>query len=411
MIKVENIDVWGFEHGIRGMRNPLNSHDKSDSGHGCKDGTCMMCGYFNACTRKEKYNTQSYHIGENDLSLMRKLYKAGVEHRTYARMIMVSMDITAPLYYWKEADRYSIGKIQVSTSTMHTIHKKPFELDDFSHEHLISEYNHANYYEPDYDESIAEKRIIDGYEDYSISENGIVYSRKNGYEHILVQRIDIDGYKTVGLYNNGKCKRIKVHRLVANAFLNKIDNKDCINHIDGNKWNNKKENLEWCTRSENSKHAYAMGLANYGSKQRLGTRKKCRYTPEQIQEIKSLYYGGMSQRKIGELFQCDHSVISEIINNKIYKEIQIAPYEVMELIIDELNSLRDAYIETKDEKYWHSMIQLLPSSYNQKRTICMSYEVVFKIIKERSNHKLDEWVEFCKILRQLPYVEEIMEED
>lgn len=115
MIKVEKIKTWGFEHAIRGMRNPMNSHAKSDSAYAYGDG---------------------FKIGENDLELMRKLYKAGAEHRKYMRSIFVSMDITAPLYYWKQMDTYKVGVTMNSSSTMHTIHKKEFTLDDFSHEHM-----------------------------------------------------------------------------------------------------------------------------------------------------------------------------------------------------------------------------------------------------------------------------------
>ena len=208
MIKVENDNVWGFEHAIRGMRNPMNSWDKSDS--------------------EFKFNFDNeleFMVGKNDLGLMRKLYKAGTEHRTYARMIQVSMDIIAPLYWWKEMDRYTVGKSQVSCSTMHKIHAKEFELDDFSHEHLFTE----------------------------------------------------------------------------------------------------------------------------------------------------------------------------------------EAYDALGTIIDKLNSDRHAYIKTKQKEWWYQMIQLLPSSYNQKRTICMSYETVFKIIKERTGHKLTEWEDFVALLRRLPYVEEIID--
>jgi len=206
MIKIENIDVWGFKHAIRGMRNAMNSWDKSDSmGSGI-----MINGEY------------SFIVGENDLGLMRKLYKAGVEHRTYARMIQVSMDITAPLYWWKEMDRYTIGKSQVSCSTMHKITEKEFTLDDFSTDHLL---------------------------DFS---------------------------------------------------WNRLD--DLIQH---------------------------------------------------------------------------------------------------------LNLCRKKFLETRDKDDWWQMIQLLPSSYNQRRTICMSYETVFKIIKERTGHKLDEWNKFVDILKTLPYIKEI----
>ena len=121
MIKVENIDVWGFEHAIRGMRNPLNSWDKSDS-------------YFEDTI---DVNSKAFSIGENDLDLMKRLFKAGPEHRKYLRQIFVSMDITAPLYWWKEFDTYKVGTVANSCSTMHKIAAKEFELDDFSCEHLI----------------------------------------------------------------------------------------------------------------------------------------------------------------------------------------------------------------------------------------------------------------------------------
>ena len=387
MVKVENIKVDGLDVAIRAMRHPMESYSKSDSYYDTERGLI---------------------IGENDLDLMQRLYKSGQEHRTYARQIQVWMDITLPLYTWKELDRYTVGKSQVSTSTMHKIHAKEFTLDDFSHEHLISEYNQQKPFEVDFDESNAILKTIPDYPDYKISENGIVYSYKSGEKKQLSCKVDIDGYKTIGLYNNGKCKRFKIHRLVAICFIPKINGKDCVNHIDGNKWNNTVNNLEWCTPKENSLHASQNGLLITGSKQKKGMAKRRRYTAEQIADIKNLYESGVSQRKIGEMFGCDHSVISEIVNNKTYKPIITYPLELLEEVIEELNELRQKYIETKDKEYWYSMIQLLPSSYNQKRTINMSYEVVFKIIKERKNHKLDEWNEFVKILEDLPYVKEIM---
>lgn len=216
MIKVDYIDVHGFEHAIRAMRNPMNSWDKSDSlfdGKNINNEVVIERG------------TKLTGLGKSDLDLMKRLYKAGPEHRTYARMIYVWMDITAPLYWWKEMDRYGVGKSQVSTSTMHKIHAKEFTLDDFSHEHL------------------------------------------------------------------------------------------------------------------------------------------------------------------------NISVVS-----------------TFEYVIEQLNLDRNAYHNSKDKDYWWQMIQLLPSSYNQKRTVCMSYETVFKIIKERTGHRLDEWNEFVEILKDLPYIKEIMED-
>ncbi len=221
MIKVENIGVSGFEHAVMAMRNPMNSWDKSDSKYEWDESD----GKWDACELVDV----DYVVGKADMGLMQRLFKAGTEHRTYARMIYVWMDITAPLYWWKEMDRYGIGKSQVSTSTMHKIHAKEFEMDDFSHEHM---------------------------------------------SNIALKSLSL----TIETLNT------------ARKFYNALDGSEA-------------------------------------------------------------------------------------------------------------------------KQYWWDMIQLLPSSYNQKRTVCMSYEVVFKIIRERTGHKLDEWNEFVAILKELPYVEEIMGEE
>ena len=217
MIKVENIDVWGFEHAIRGMRNPMNSWGKSDS-------------YNNYSVEYKEDGEEIHHpyyrIGASDLALMKRLYKAGTEHRKFMRQIFVSMDIVAPLYWWKEFDTYKIGTVANSCSTMHKIAAKEFTLDDFSHEHL-------------------------SYEDNCL--------------YFLSQTVDV------------------------------------------------------------------------------------------------------------------------------------------------LNQCRELYLETKDKKWWWQMIQLLPSSYNQKRTITMNYENVVTMIKQRSGHKLDEWNKLVEELKYLPYIEEITE--
>lgn len=213
MIKIEKVEVYGFEAAIRAARNPLSSWSKSDSGY---------------VASGKRYENVEYKIGENDLALLKRLVKAGVEHRTFCRLIQVSMDITAPLYWWKEMDRYCVGKSQIGTSTMHCIHKKEFTLDDFSHEH------------------------------------------------------------------------------------------------------------------------------------------------------------------IGE------GMATNVFN------------ECLETVIDALNEARNCYLDTGEKTWWYQMIQLLPSSYNQKRTVLMSYEVVLKIIRERENHKLDEWRHMVSELRKLPYMEEIL---
>ena len=229
MIKFENTEVMGWEHAIRGMRNPMNSWDKSDSGQGCTIGfvdiRCVDCEQFDNEYEIGLCKSDKYVIGLNDLTLMKQLKDAGTDHRKFMRMITVYVDITAPLYWWKEFDTYKVGTVANSCSTMHKIHTKEFTLEDFSCEHL-----------------------------------------------------------------------------------------DMLS------------------------------------------------TDMMIQHI-----------------------------------------------IPTLNINRNIFIETKDKKYWWQMIQLLPSSYNQKRTVMMNYEVLANIYKGRKNHKLDEWsIGFINWIKLLPYSELII---
>ena len=138
MIKIENVGLASpeqMEFIIEGMRNPMNSWEKSDSGRGCDDHLCRS-----HCAFSPEWcgNTQGYVVGENDHSLMQRLSNAGTEHRKYMRMMPVYVRITAPLYWWKEFDTYKVGTVANSCSTMHKIAEKEFTLEDFSCEHLIS---------------------------------------------------------------------------------------------------------------------------------------------------------------------------------------------------------------------------------------------------------------------------------
>ncbi len=143
MIKLEKTEVVGFEAAVRGMRNPMNSWKNSDSQyckdyswcHGCPlaDDNYHLCDHYSKFTRSEN----PYVVGPKDHELMMKLAKGGSVHAKYRRMIVVYVDITAPLYWWKEFDTYKVGTVANSCSTMHKIHAKEFTLDDFSHEHLV----------------------------------------------------------------------------------------------------------------------------------------------------------------------------------------------------------------------------------------------------------------------------------
>lgn len=138
MIKIEETETYGWEAAIRGMRNPMNSWDKSDSGICYKEVACHSC---NENRNNCAYNLEhdGFVIGDNDIELMHRLCVAGTDHRKFMRMIVVYCDITAPLYWWKEFDTYKVGTVANSCSTMHKIHDKEFTLDDFSYEHLIEE--------------------------------------------------------------------------------------------------------------------------------------------------------------------------------------------------------------------------------------------------------------------------------
>lgn len=235
MIEFENCKVVGWEAAIRGMRNPMNSWEMSDT---------IPCYMNENCPGLCEDNLAGIHIGENDHYLMMKLRNAGTDHRKYMRMITVYVDITAPLYWWKEFDTYKVGTVANSCSTMHKIYEKEFTVDDFSCEHLI----------------------------------------------------DI------------------------------VDCEDGIEGSDG-----------------------------------------------------------------------------KFVTN---------PSNVLQGVIDSLNVCRNAYLETRNKKYWWQMIQLLPSSYNQKRTVMLNYEVLANIYKSRKVHKLDEWsIDFRTWIESLPYSELITDEN
>ena len=236
MIKIEETDVYGFDAAVRGMRNPMNSWDKSDS--------------MWIWVEDEDGNEElDYSVGENDLKLMKSLSKAGNDHSKFLRMINVTCDITAPLYWWKEFDTYKVGTVANSCSTMHKIHAKEFTLDDFSYDKLI---------------------------DYWFD-----------------------------------------------------DREEC---------------TSLCFDDE-----YV-------------------YLPKEI---------------------------------------------LKDVLIPVLNQCRQRFLDTKDKSWWWQMIQLLPSSYNQKRTVQLNYEVLRNMDRpgRRRDHKLDEWREFCKWAETLPYFKEIVLED
>lgn len=151
MLKIENTEVVGWEHVIRGMRNPMNSWKRSDSELGCEEVTgshrfCRECDnaiYIHDACSCGRGNTPGFVLGLNDYDLMNRLRNSGTDHRKFMRMVTVYLDITAPLYWWKEFDTYKVGTVANSCSTMHKIHDKEFTMEDFSTEHLYPEVREA----------------------------------------------------------------------------------------------------------------------------------------------------------------------------------------------------------------------------------------------------------------------------
>lgn len=270
MIKFEHMEVMGWEHAIRGMRNPKRSHSKSDSGWNL-DILGNIDSYSDDSPVEILTANSRFTVGENDHDLMMRLSKAGSDHRKYMRMIDVYVDITAPLYWWKEFDTYRVGVEKNSDSTMHMIHAKEFALDDFSHEHLL-EY----------------KDIRD---DLC---NGL------GMDHVC-----------------------------------------CVWDEEGCGVNCPDDILD--------------------------------FVIEMLNKARKLYNQACEKLKRTDLTEAERK-----------------------------------HAQAQKKAFWWQMIQLLPSSYNQKRTVKMSYEALANMYKARKNHKLDEWRTFCSWIEELPCSEIII---
>lgn len=417
MIKFEHTEVLGWEHAIRGCRNPMNSWEKSDS-------DCTHC--MKNHTKRDCESCDIY-IGPNDLDLMKRLRNAGTDHRKYLRMITVYIDIIAPLYFYKEFDTYKVGTVANSCSTMHKGISKEFTLDDFSIEHMYdSEENKYFDVESDISEEDEVFVPIKSFDGYVISNTGII--KKLAFdttypdgtihhfkERIVSQSVNSSNYKKVVLRNKDTFKNCYVHRLMAEAFVPNPENKPVVNHKDGNKWNNNISNLEWVTHQENDIHAVSLGLKKVSGYNRYRVGKTARrFSSEEVDKIKEMYNSGIPMKEIAKKMCCYDSTINNIIHGKTYKECEMTPLDSFKVIIDTLNELREMYIEENDKnikkQIWNNIIQLLPSSYNQKRTVMMNYEVLANIYKSRKNHKLDEWKEFCEWIETLPYSELIIGE-
>lgn len=408
MIKVENIEVFNFDGALRGMRNPLNSWHLSD--------TVPVEG------------SQVPIIGPKDLDLMRRLYKGGAEHRKYLRQIFVSMDITAPLYWISELDTYKIGVSRNSCSFMHKGTSKPFEITDFSiHDERVyetlsplpkKEYELIYPYETDE----YKKYICENGREYRVYKNGKIFAEPFEYtdtkgRNRKFELTECKPSKTRSSYyeihiGGGNGEKWALHRLVATVWLENKKDLYTVNHIDGNKGNNSVENLEWCSLEDNIRKGFEANLyENHKSLHAKYIKWKNGHTvvaPFVKQQILLDHRKGMTCGKLAEKYDITVSQANNIIcgnNNELFMLCYTWEY-----IIDHLNRLRDIYLETKDDTIFQQIRCLLPSGYNQTSTFTMNYENVVNIIKQRSNHRLEEWHDFIKVLKDLPYIKEIMEE-
>jgi hypothetical protein len=391
MIKIENVVLPSSEQWkaiIMGCRNPKNSWDKSDSEFNREVKT-----YFDE-NDVPCIDFRKFVIGPDDLKLMVKLCNAGADHGKFMRMIPVYLDITAPLYWWSEYDTYKVGTVANSCSKMHKLLYKPFEMSDFSFDKLPGFKNEIKQFRPEVDEEVELWKRIDA--DYDVSNQGRVRHGKR----ILSGSVHSDNYILVTLHG----KQIPIHRLVAEAFIPNCEKKPEVNHIDGNKMNNAVDNLEWTTRAENQKHAVDNGLQPKPAKTYQG-----KFTAEQREEIKHLWDSGMfSRRQLSKKFGVSHTCINDILNDKYkYAESVNVFEEVARPIVDTLNELRDSYFvcenEASKKEIWYSILQLLPESYNQRRTVQLNYAVLRNMYHARKGHKLDEWRNFCAWMETLPY--------
>lgn len=384
MIKLENTEVVGWEAAIRGMRNPMNSWEKSDSIF-IEDG--------------EYHDITGPRIGSNDHDLMMRLASAGPVHAKYRRMIVVYVDILAPEYWWSEFDTYKIGTVANSCSKMHKLLERPFEMNDFSFDHLPGFKNEVGQYIPDFDyENEIWKEIAKtGYE---VSNLGRIRHGKC----ILAGSYHSDGY----IFININRQQIPLHRFVANAFIPNPYHLPEVNHKDGNKMNNSVDNLEWVSRSENQLHAVKNHLQPSGLSTYTG-----KFSEEERNKIKEMWNEGQySKRELAKIFNVSHTCINDILNDKYRYVNKVNIFEtVARPMVDLLNELRDSWLRESDpvikKTIWYSILQILPVSYNQKRTIMLNYEVLAGIYPMRKNHKLDEWHDFCRWIEDLPFSEVI----
>ena len=435
MIKIENVETMGWGGAIRGMRNAMNSWDKSDSKF-CR----LSCITTDVNLDEEACNFMCgghlyrgfLQIGEADMKLCKNLIKAGSSDRKFMRMIHVQADVTAPVYFLSELDTYKVGTVRNSSSFMHKGTSKAFEIEDFGvPEDVIKilssrtedEETQKIYYPYETDEYRV--YTTSNGREYEVFRNGRVFARPfsctdnygKGRTRTFERKecspsLTSNGYWEVNL--GGKFgERWTIHRLVAYLWCDNPNGYETVDHLDGNKNNNSAENLEWVTREENIKRGFKNDLMRKDNLRAdyLNWKYSSKVAPDIKHRIREEYKDGKKQIDLAIKYMLSQSQISAIIrdceNTSDNKELfEYCWY--WENMLKVLNDLRDIYLETKEKKYFIAIRQLLPMSYLYFSTFDLNYETLFSIYHQRKNHKLDEWRAFCKWIETLPYMKEFL---
>ena len=428
MIRFEHTEVTGWEHAIRGMRNPMNSWEKSDSAY-CqilddltKENYKWRCA---GCKNEFVGRPNCYVIGPNDYDLMKRLRNAGTDHRKFMRMITVYADITAPLYWVSEHDTYKIGTARNSCSFMHKGTSKPFEITDFSvYDERIYEVLSplvTKKYQLIYPYETDEFKIysLENGRKYKVYKNGRVFreeydltdstGRTRHFNEIEVKpSLNTNGYYELNIGGRSGEKWL-LHRLVAFCWIKNENKLETVNHIDGNKGNNSVENLEWCSLAENIRKGYSENLFNNvgGLHSRYISWKNGHTVVDPIIKMGILKdYETMTSSEIAEKYAITKEQANHVCCHKQSEETDLfyLCYHY-EKLLDALNTLRDEYIETRDDRIFFAIRQLLPQGYNIRYTWMANYEVLANIYYSRKDHRLTEWHTFCDWIASLPYSE------
>lgn len=413
-MKFEKTEVWGFEHAIRGCRNPLESWEKSDS-------IILM-------EQDENKNFREVaEIGKNDLGLMQKLIKAGSEHRKFLRQIFVSVDITAPQYFFAELDTYKIGTVRNSTSMQHKGVSHRYTIDDFEVDEEIKEVLRIKEKELKpiiypYDTEDFVIYTCENGRKYKVFKNGKIFScaydlkdlsgrTRHFDEKEVTPSITKSGYFELNIGGRNGEKWL-LHRLIATVWLDNDNNFETVDHKNGNKGDNSAENLEWVTREENIKREWNNFDGFDLQKCYKNWKESSKVNPAERLKIKELWRNGVSQKEIANMYEVKQAQVSVICRDEKSTSDKKELFEhcwYWEQILDTLNMLREKYLDTKDYKYFRLIRQLMPMGYLYTSTVTMNYENILNMYRQRKHHKLIEWSKsFCDWVKNLPYAEELI---